>query len=195
MIVLSTCNCQKAGAAKVHLLADLLQDRDFAVDVLALQELDLPAASVESFMGILKGRGIYAYLSAPDNGVHRCALLSVVLGAAISLQLERAAAVSYEFTKHDSFCRLVVASHYGCAWDQDLALTSAEHLVQQLRQTNEAWVILGDFNLEVMQEPLAPKLASGLASSWDEPFEFERRLPGTRGSGRRVDFVIGCGWR
>ena len=163
MIVLSTYNCQRAGSAKVHMLADLLLDDDFQATVLAVQELDLPATSAASFKGILRDRGIYVYFSEPDNGVYRCALLSVVPGAAVSIGCERVAAASFEFVNNGQFCRLVIAGHDGCAWDQDVALRGAEQLVQQLRQTREAWVILGDFNLEAMQEPFASRLAAGLA--------------------------------
>ena len=64
MIVLSTYNCQRAGSAKVHMLADLLLDDDFQATVLAVQELDLPATSAASFKGILRDRGIYVYFRA-----------------------------------------------------------------------------------------------------------------------------------
>ena len=121
------------------MLADLLLDDDFQATVLAVQELDLPATSAASFKGILRDRGIYVYFS------------------------ERVAAASFEFVNNGQFCRLVIAGHDGCAWDQDVALRGAEQLVQQLRQTREAWVILGDFNLEAMQEPFASRLAAGLA--------------------------------
>ena len=52
---------------------------------------------------------------------------------------------------------------------------------------------MGDFHLEALEEPLAGALARGVALSWDEAFQGAELLPGTRATGRRIDFGLGCG--
>ena len=43
------------------------------------------------------------------------------------------------------------------------------------------------------REPLATHLARGFAVPWDADFETVEALPGTRVTGRRLDFALGCG--
>ena len=132
---------------------------------------------------------MHVFLGGQSDGLYRTAILSTVQGAPVDLRNDRLAGAT------GSFRRLVVASCYGCDWDPDIAARGAEQAVQELRQNRErhgssAW---GDFNGEAMQEPLAQKLAAGMAWSWDEPFEVEQRLPGTRETDRRNYLALGCG--
>ena len=69
MIKVSTLNIQRAGAAKVHWLADLLFDVDFNVDILAVQELDLMEISAVTFVEILKKRSVRVFLGGCEDGV------------------------------------------------------------------------------------------------------------------------------
>ena len=193
MIGFATLNIQGGGSAKVHWLADLFLDDEFPVDVLAVQELNLEVLSTASFVAILKDRGLHVFLSAEDNGVYRCAVLARFPGVAVGMCSGRLAMACFEFLCHGSFCKVVVASYYGLVWDSEVAMQGALDAVAQLRATRAVWVLLGDFNLEPSLEPLATNLARGFAVPWDADFETTERLPGTRESGRRVDFAVGCG--
>ena len=193
MIGFATLNIQGGGSAKVHWLADLFFDDEFPVDVLAVQELNLEVLSTASFVAILKDRGLHVFLSAEDNGVYRCAVLARFPGVAVGMCSGRLAMACFEFLCNGSFCKVVVASYYGLVWDSEVAMQGALDAVAQLRATRAVWVLLGDFNLEPSLEPLATNLARGFAVPWDADFETTERLPGTRESGRRVDFAVGCG--
>ena len=193
MIGFATLNIQGGGSAKVHWLADLFLDDEFPVDVLVVQELNLEVLSTASFVAILKDRGLHVFLSAEDNGVYRCAVLARFPGVAVGMCSGRLAMACFEFLCHGSFCKVVVASYYGLVWDSEVAMQGALDAVAQLRATRAVWVLLGDFNLEPSLEPLATNLARGFAVPWDADFETTERLPGTRESGRRVDFAVGCG--
>ena len=69
-------------------------------------------------------------------------------------------------------------------------MKGVEYAVQELRRSQDPWMLLGDFDLE---DPLTGALASDLAWSWDDAFQTETWLPATRSSGRRIDFGLGCG--
>ena len=67
---------------------------------------------------------------------------------------------------------MTVASYYGCVSDAEVALSGVEHAVQELKKCQNAWILVGDFNLEALEEPLAGALARGVVAwSWDEPFQ------------------------
>ena len=97
---------------------------------------------------------------------------------------------SFQLLCNGSWCRFIVASFYGCAFDPQLAMKGVEYAVQELRRSQDPWMLLGDFDLE---DPLTGALASDLAWSWDDAFQTETWLPATRSSGRRIDFGLGCG--
>ena len=193
MIRFSTLNIQRAGAAKVHLLADLMHDDEAPVDVLAVQELDLDVASAASFIDCLRRRDLHVFLSGLDGGLYRCAVLAKIAGAAVDLQDVRLAGAVFEFLCRGSYVKVVVASLYGCVWNPDVAMQAAENAVQELKRTQTALVLLGDFNLDPADDPMAAKLAAGFAWAWDDAFQGEEPLPGTRASGRRLDYALGCG--
>ena len=90
----ATLNVQRAGAAKVHWLADLMMDASFPCDVLCVQELDLDELSAPSFLAILRGRGLHVFLSPLDGTMHRCAVLAKFAGSAVSLGSGRLAAAA-----------------------------------------------------------------------------------------------------
>ena len=187
MIAFATLNVQGAGAAKVNMLADLLDDVEFPVDVLAVQELNLDVLSAPSFVAVFKDRGIHVFLCAEDGGVYRCAVLAKLAGVAIGMCSCRLAGAVFELLCNGSFIKVVIASYYGCVWDSSVAMQGALDAVEQLRSTGAAWV------LEPAAEPLAAHLARGFAVPWDADFETVEALPGTRATGRRLDFALGCG--
>ncbi|CAE7262781.1 unnamed protein product, partial [Symbiodinium sp. KB8] len=49
--------------------------------------------------------------------------------------------------------------------------------VEKLRSSGALWVLLGDYNLEPAEEPMATQLANGFAMSWDGGFETAEPLP------------------
>ncbi|CAE7217270.1 unnamed protein product [Symbiodinium sp. CCMP2592] len=181
------------GEDQVHWLGDLFFDTEFPIDVLAVQELNLDSLSAASFVAILKDRGVHVFLSAEDNGVYRCAVLSTHPGVAVGVHSGRLAAACFEFLCNGSFIKVAFASYYGVVWNADVAMQGALDAVAELRATRVAWVLLGDYNLEPSLEPLASHLARGFAVPWDRDFESLEQLPGTRESGRRLDFALGCG--
>ena len=193
MIKVSTLNIQRAGAAKVHWLADLLFDVDFNVDILAVQELDLKEVSAVTFVEILRKRSVRVFLGGCEDGVYRCAILSRIGGAPVDLRHDRLAGAAFEFRCNGKWCTVTVASYYGCVSDAEVALRGVEHAVQELKKCQNSWILLGDFNLEALEEPLAGALARGVAWSWAEAFQGAELLPGTRATGRRIDFGLGCG--
>ena len=67
------------GPPKVHWLADLMHE-GFKVDVLAVQELNLPVVAADNFVEILGQRKIYVYFGGVDNNLYRCAILSTARG-------------------------------------------------------------------------------------------------------------------
>ena len=107
MITGAILNIQQVGASKVHWLADLMHE-GFKVDVLAVQELNLPVVAADNFVEILGQRKIYVYFGGVDNNLYRCAILSTARGASVDRH-ERVARACYEFSCKGEFCRVVVA--------------------------------------------------------------------------------------
>ena len=138
MIAFATLNVQGAGAAKVNMLADLLDDVEFPVDVLAVQELNLDVLSAPSFVAVFKDRGIHVFLCAEDGGVYRCAVLAKLAGVTIGMCSCRLAGAVFELLCNGSFIKVVIASYYGCVWDSSVAKQGALDAVEQLRSTGAA---------------------------------------------------------
>ena len=74
-----------------------------------------------------------------------------------------------------------------------MAVDGAVDLARALRGTAFNWVILGDFNVDLLEEPMTGVAANGLLWPWDTVFEHEEVLPGTKTSGRRIDYAVGNG--
>ena len=79
------------------MLADIMADRALPVDYLAVQELDLPQNSAETFVDALCRRGLHVFLTVPENAVYRCAVLAWSPGTAVDLGLSRMAGACFEF--------------------------------------------------------------------------------------------------
>ena len=69
MIKVSTLNIQRAGAAKVHWLADLPCDVDFSVDILAGPQ-KVKKVSAVTFVEILRKRSVHVFLGGCEDGVY-----------------------------------------------------------------------------------------------------------------------------
>ena len=114
MITISTLNVNRAGAAKVDWIADLMWDPEMQIDILAVQELDIFEASVPNFTERLRARHVHVFLGGCLDGMYRCAVLSKVPGKCLDLQSDRLAGAVFQFLNEGRSCSFVVASHYGC---------------------------------------------------------------------------------
>ena len=175
------------------MIGDLFEDSGFWVDILAFQELDLPDVAAATFCDMLKRRKLHVFLGDCDGGQYRCAIISRLPGAPLCLHHGRLAGAVFELLCNGSFCRVSVVSCYGVAGNPAAAMQVVEHAVCELKKGQTARALLGDFNLEALEEPLIGSLSRGLAWNWDDGFQGASLLPGTRESGRRLDFALGCG--
>ena len=192
MIVFATLNVQLAAAAKVNSIIGLFGD-ERPLDVLCCQELGLDEPSAPSFISMAESAGLHVFLGAVDNGRYRVAVISRFSGTSVRMHSSRTACARFQLLSNGSFVSVLVASYYGCVHDEEAAMAGARDAIEQLKLAQTPWILLGDFNLETRQAPMLGELAAGLAFSWDEAFETEALLPGTRESGRRVDYALGCG--
>ena len=138
------------------------------MDVLCVQELGLDVPSAPTFVSMAQGAGLHVFLGSAESGKHRVAVISRFAGKAVHMCSDRAAAACFQLLCNGSLTKVLISSFYGCVHDEDAAMAGARAAV------------LGE-------------LAAGLAFSWDAAFENETLLPGTRESGRRLDYALGCG--
>ena len=102
-----TLNIQRVGSMKVNMLADLMDDHTCPLDFLAVQELELPAASVECFCDALRQRHVHVFLGKPANTLYRTALLAKRSGASVEFGSDRAAGACFELLSNGSFTKFV----------------------------------------------------------------------------------------
>ena len=173
-----------------------MNDATLPCDILAVQELEVNLHSAASFVEAMRHFGIHVFFCYAENDVYRTAVLSKLPGRRMELpdvQTNRLACASFEFVVCGDYVKVLVASYYGCAHDRQVAVDGATDAIRALRRSGYEWVMLGDFNVDQQEELMARTVGGGLAWSWDEPFMHESSLPGTRSSGRRLDYALGCG--
>ncbi|CAE7672255.1 unnamed protein product [Symbiodinium pilosum] len=171
-----------------------MRDEDTCCDVLCLQELDVPVASVASFTAACRRYGLHVFMSEAMDGLHRTGILSKVPGRALTVEgiaAVRCTCALFEVVANGQYVKILLASIHACPSDPALALTETTLTVEALRATRLEWVLFGDFNLDpLLDKEMSQALSQGLAWHWDEPFSC---CPATRGSGRRLDYALGTG--
>ncbi|CAE7206863.1 unnamed protein product [Symbiodinium sp. CCMP2592] len=182
-------------SALVHLLGELFRGPR-ACEILAVQELELRVESLASFVATLRQYSVHVFPGEPTGGVYRCAILTTLPCKPVAIEVvcpSRVACAVFEFLCNGDFMKVLVASYYGCQSDKQIAVDGAMDLACALRGTAFNWVILGDCNVDLLEEPMIGAVANGLVWPWDDVFQHEEMLPGTKESGRRLDYAVGNG--
>lgn len=194
MTGISSMNIGRSLASKVAAAADVFMQS--GSEVMALQEVDVNAASAVSTVAAFRAHGLRLLLGSFDGTFHRTALLSRVQGRQVSLpgvaHQARYTAAIFEFAGSAGWMKVLVACTYGHASDPVEAADHAFDLAAALAASGHSWVMVGDFNVGMEEDPMCRRCSDLFAGRpLDETFIGEVALPMTSPNRlRRIDY----GW-
>ncbi|CAE7891678.1 unnamed protein product [Symbiodinium sp. KB8] len=164
--------------------------------VMALQEVGVNEASVISTVAAFRAHGLRLCLGSSDGSCRRTGLLSTVPGRQVALpsvqHQSRCTAAVFEFSGAAGYTKVLVTSTYGHASDPEAATEHAFDVAAALAATSYSWVMLGDFNVGMDEDPMCRRHSELAAGRFlDDAFIGEVALPMTSPSRlRRIDY----GW-
>ena len=198
MTKVATLNVGRNGIVKSPMIAQTLDDH--SVDICALQEIDINEFSRPTYINHWKSFGYHAILGSlcPRNGFSRVALVSNQPIRQVSLSNidspDRVVSAIIELNNTDgSPQKMLVSCFYGPVADEPAAVKLTEQIACASSGFGFPWIILGDFNAQQSESPLADLLLRGDIFSMDDGFGPLGFLPATRiNSTRRIDFGLCC---
>ena len=185
-----TMNTGKAGYCKSNAVHTFLLE--FPAEVVAVQEVDIPPASRASFVRFWREHGFTSVLAGTDEIPAKAALMCTTPVQALQLHTSnpsRVAAAVLELAHDDRVQKIIACSVYGFNGDRSATAQLLDELLHEVISFGFPFILLGDWQDEACDPPVAHLLSSGAIHCLDD--SFTRTLPKT-GPGRcnRIDFGL-----
>ena len=186
---LATLNVGRGGGAYCAPINDFFQEH--GLDALCLQEVDLNPPSVLSFQTFWQAKGFYVSVSPSVEGIARAAIVSTVpmQPCTLSGHTQRCACALLEVRFSQSYRKIALVSFYGFHGDSPRTQAMLHDTLQGVSGLGLDFIVMGDFQFQVFEHPIAPTLAAGLCYCMDDCRT--THAPATGPGGRRViDFGL-----
>ena len=164
------------------------------IHVLAIQEADLNASTVVSFLAYWKRHGYYCSVAPCQDGLARTALISTFLMHCFAFPEASARYCGgvLEFRENGQLRKLILTSFDGVAGDIPTTRALLSSVLDCVLLAAFPVIILGDYNSEIHESAVAPVLSSGRLHCMDDS-RLSSPPPASPNDQRVIDFGLCAG--
>ena len=200
MMRFATMNMGRTFHCQVLAVCSLM--RHHVLDALGIQEADVNSASLPRVVASFQREGFHFTVGAEGTDgrqrgpIRRCAIVWRMPVRHMALrgvdELDRVNAVVLEVRLQDAVRKIVLTNTYGHAACREQATRHHLEVLASLSSANVEWLLWGDFNVALDEDPAAELIASRSdVRALDDGSVNQGSLPGTSPTRlRRIDFGL-----